>query len=59
MGGRWVVEIANTTPSTTRLKTLCLNILYHIGGRVVDFLQHRVRMRERGMHENQQIYYAL
>ena len=59
MGGRWVVEIANTTPSTTRLKTLCLNILYHIGGRVVDFLQHRVRMRVRGMHENHQIYYAL
>ncbi len=59
MGGLWVVEIANTTPSTTRLKTLCLNILYHIGGRVVDFLQHRVRMRVRGMHENQQIYYAL
>lgn len=43
----------------TRRNALCLNILYHIGGRVVDFLQHRVRMRVRGMHENQQIYYAL
>ena len=51
MGGRWVVEIANTTPSTTRRNALCLNILYHIGGRVVDFLQHRVRMRVRGMHQ--------
>ena len=59
VGGRWVVEIANTTPSTTRRNALCLNILYHTGGRVVDFLQHRVRMRVRGMHENQQIYYAL
>ena len=49
MGGRWVVEIANTTPSTTRRNALCLNILYHTGGRVVGFLQHRVRMRVRGM----------
>lgn len=52
MGGRWVVEIVNTTPSTTRLNTLCLNILYRIDGRVVDFLQRRVRMRVKETHHS-------
>ena len=52
VGGRWVVEIANTTPSTTRRNALCLNILYHTGGRVVDFFAtSRAHARERNARE--------
>lgn len=44
-GGRKVVENTPQKRFDHQHKAILLNLLQHAGGRVVDFLRHRVRVR--------------